>query len=193
MRKWLTYSVIVTAILSFSFRSEAEVKAHRFFAGAGLSYAVEDFDDGDLKKLAGSDKIDNAWGFNIFAGYRWFRHLAVEGNFNWSDDFSGEAGGVNFDIRIWTVMLDLKVLSPLLWNDRISPYLRAGAGYMSTDVDVGGNNTDDGDWAYNLGLGFDVFVTDRISVGLDGKRIWGTGDVGEFNYFVGAVRVAYHF
>jgi hypothetical protein len=66
-----------------------------------LSYAVEDFDDGDLKKLAGSDTIDNAWGFNLFAGYRLHKHFAVEGNFNWYDDFEAKVDDINFDIRIW--------------------------------------------------------------------------------------------
>jgi hypothetical protein len=30
-------------------------------------------------------------------------------------------------------------------------------------------------------------------VGLDGKRVWGTGDVSEFNHYVITVRAAYHF
>ncbi len=116
MRKFLTYMAIVIGALSFTLSSEAVSEDRRFFAGAGLSYAVEDFDDGDVKKLAGSDTIDNAWGFNLFAGYNLFKHLAVEGNFNWYDDFEGEAGAINFDVSIWTLMLDLKVISPSLWD-----------------------------------------------------------------------------
>lgn len=193
MRKSLIYLAIVIGILFFSLCLEAEAEDRRFFAGAGLSYAVEDFDDGDVKKLAGSDTIDNAWGFNLFAGYNLFKHLAVEGNFNWYDDFEGEAGAINFDVSIWTLMLDLKVISPSLWEDRLFPYLRIGAGYMATEVDINGNTRDYGDFAYDAGLGFDVFVKDQISIGLDGKRVWGTGDVGEFNHFVGTLRVGYHF
>jgi hypothetical protein len=64
---------------------------------------------------------------------------------------------------------------------------------METEVDLRGNNRDDGDFAYNVGLGFDVFVKEQISIGLDGKRVWGTGDVSEFNHFVGTLRAAYHF
>ena len=58
MRKFLTYMAIVIGALSFTLSSEAVAEDRRFFAGAGLSYAVEDFDDGDVKKLAGSDTID---------------------------------------------------------------------------------------------------------------------------------------
>jgi len=73
MRKSLIYLAIVIGISFFSLCLEAEAEDRKFFAGAGLSYAVEDFDDGDLKKLAGSDTIDNTWGFNLFAGYRWHK------------------------------------------------------------------------------------------------------------------------
>jgi len=194
MKKFLTYMVMVVGVLSFSLYTEAFAEDHRFFAGAGLSYAVEDFDDGDLKKFAGGDQIDNAWGFNLFGGYRLFKHLALEGNFNWYDDFEGKAGSIDFDASLWTLMLDLKVISPSLWEDRVFPYARIGGGYMSAEVDIsGGNDTDDGGFAYDVGLGFDVFVRDHISVGLDGKRVWGTGDVSEFNHFVGTLRVGYHF
>lgn len=193
MRKSLIHMAIVIGILSFSLSFAAEAEDRRFSAGAGLSYAAQHFDDGDLKELTGSDSIDDAWGFNLFAGYRWHKHLAVEGNFNWYDDFKVDAGAVNFDIRIWTLMLDLKLISPSLWEDRLFPYLRLGAGYMATKVDLGGNDRDKGDFAFDLGLGFDVFVKDQISIGLDGKRVWGTGDVTEFNHFVGTLRVGYHF
>ncbi len=99
MRKFLTYMAIVVWVLSFTLSSEAVAEDRKFFAGAGLSYAVEDFDDGDLKKFAGGDKIDNAWGLNLFGGYGLFKHLAIEGNFNWYDDFEGKAGATKFDVR----------------------------------------------------------------------------------------------
>jgi hypothetical protein len=193
MRKSVVYPTIVIGILVFSLCFEAEAEDYRFFAGAGLSYAVEDFDDGDLKKLAGSDTIDNAWGFNLFGGYKLHKHFVAEGNFNWYDDFEAQVADINFDIRLWTLMLDLKVISPSLWEDRVFPYVRLGAGWMETEIDIRGNNRNDGDFAYNVGLGFDVFVKERISIGLDGKRVWGTGDVSEFNHFVGTLRAAYHF
>ena len=194
MRKFITYMVMVVEVLSFSLCFEAFAEDRRFFARVGLSYAVEDFDDGDLKKFAGGDTIDNAWGFNLFGGYRLFKHLALEGNFNWYDDFEGKAGTIDFDVSIWMLMLDLKVISPSLWEDRLFPYARIGGGYMSAEVDFsGGSDTDDGGFAYDIGLGFDVFVKDQISTGLDGKRVWGTGDASEFNHFVGTLRVGYHF
>jgi opacity protein-like surface antigen len=89
-------------------------------------------------------------------------------------------------------MLDLKAISPALWEDRIFPYLRIGGGYMVGEIDSDNGNTDESDFAYNVGIGCDVFLRDRLSVGLDGKHVWGTGDVSEFNHYVVTVRAAYH-
>ena len=130
MRTVFIYVIIIAGILSTPFFSQAEEKHGRFFAGAGLSYVGEDFDDGDLRKLPGNSNIDNSWGINVFGGYWWIKHLAVEGNFNWHADFNGEVGDIDFDVSIWTAMLDLKVISPSLWEDRIFPYVRIGGGYM---------------------------------------------------------------
>ena len=124
MRTVFLYIAIITSILSIPFTSQAEEKHGRFFAGAGVSYVREDFDDGDLRRVPGNSNIDNSKGINVFGGYWWLEHLAVEGNFNWYADFEGEVGDIDFDISIWTVMLDLKVISPALWEDRIFPYLR---------------------------------------------------------------------
>ena len=194
MGRFLLFFAVLISFLSFTFISEAEEKHGRLFAGAGLSYVVEDFDDGDLKDFPGNSSIDNSWGINIFAGYWWLKHLAVEGNFNWYDEFDGKAASdIEFDISIWTVMLDLKIISPSLWEDRIFPYARIGGGYMVPEIDADNVDRTDDDFAYNIGLGADVFLTDRLSVGLDGKRVWGTGDASDYNHFVGTVRIGYHF
>ena len=193
MRTVFIYVIIITALLSTPFTLQAEEKHGRFFAGAGLSYVREDFDDGDLRRIPGASSIDDSWGINVFGGYWWLRHLAVEGNFNWYADFNGEAGDIDFDISIWTVMLDLKLISPSLWEDRIFPYIRIGGAYMMGEIDSDVGDRDESDFAYNIGLGCDVFVMDRLSLGLDGKRVWGTGDVSEFNHYVVTARVAYHF
>ena len=193
MRTVFLFATLIVGILSAPCASQAEDKHGRFFAGAGLSYVREDFDDGDLRGLPGNSNIDNSWGINVFGGYWWIEHLAVEGNFNWYADFDGEVGDIDFDISIWTVMLDLKVISPALWQDRIFPYIRIGGGYMVSEIDSANGNSDESDFAYNIGLGCDVFVIDRLSVGLDGKHVWGTGDVSEYNHYVVTVRAAYHF
>jgi opacity protein-like surface antigen len=194
MRQTLMMFTAVVAILSFPFTSPAEDKHGRIFAGAGVSYVVERFDDGDLKDFPGNSSIDNSWGFNVFGGYWWIKHLAFEGNFNWYADFDGQAAtNRNFEISIWTAMLDVRVLSPSLWQDRIFPYARVGGGWMDVDIDANSIDSSDSDFAYNVGLGVDFFVTHKLSLGLDGKHVWGTGDVSDFNHMTFALRAAYYF
>lgn len=194
MRKTLIIFTAVVSIFSFTFTSEAEEKYGRFFGGAGLSYVTEQFDDGDLKDFPGNSSIDNSWGLNVFAGYWFHKHLAIEGNYDWYADFNGQAASNrNFDISIWTAMLDVRVFSPSLWQDRIFPYVRVGGGWMDVEIDAKTVNSDESDWAYNIGLGVDVFVAHQVSVGLDGTYVWGTGDVSDFNHMTFTLRAAYHF
>ena len=194
-KKTLIFFTVVLSFLSFSLPSEAEEKYGRFFVGGGLSGVIENFDTNDLKRLFGSinTKVDDSWGINIFGGYWWHKHLAVEGNFNWYDDFNGQTGDLDFDVSIWLLMLDLKVYSPALWEDIAFPYLRVGGGYMNSKIDSDIADPDESDFAYNVGIGCDFFVRDRISVGFDIKRVWGTGDVTEFNHWTGTIRAAYYF
>ena len=194
MRQTLIMFTAVVAVLMLPFASQADEKHGRFFAGAGVNYVIERFDDGDLKDFPGNSSIDNSWGFSVFGGYWWIKHLAVEGTFNAYADFDGQtAANADFDVSIWTAMLDVRVFSPSLWQDRIYPYIRVGGGWMDVELDGNSVNSDDSDFAYNVGLGVDFFVAPQVSLGIDGKHVWGTGDVSEFNFVTFALRVAYHF
>jgi opacity protein-like surface antigen len=64
---------------------------------------------------------------------------------------------------------------------------------MDVDIDAKTFDSSDSDFAYNVGLGVDFFVTHKLSLGLDGKHVWGTGDVSEFNHVTFTLRAAYHF
>ncbi len=64
---------------------------------------------------------------------------------------------------------------------------------MDVEDDASNNNSDESDRAYNVGLGVDLFVAHQLSVGLDGKHVWGTGDVSDFNHMTFTLRAAYHF
>ena len=83
------------------------------FSGVQASFLPGRSIQARIAKNSGGDKIDAALGFNLFGGYRLFQHLAIEVNFNWYDDFERKAGAIDFDVSIWTLMLDLKVIFPL--------------------------------------------------------------------------------
>ena len=193
MRRFVSLmAALLAVVFAFSHNVQAEIVEQGFFLGGGASYAWENFDTDELDDMGPDVDIDDAVGFNLFAGYRLMRYLALEGNYNWYDDFRVNVNGFHFDVSIWTLMLDLKAMYPV-YNDRFVPYIRLGGGYMSADTDTNGIDFDDQDFAWNLGGGTDFYVTDHVSLGLDGKYVWGTGDLDDLDYFVGTVGVGYHF
>lgn len=187
MKRWAGVLVIAVVLAASAFSAEATEKTG-FYLGLGGSYAVEDFDNTE-----GLD-IDNSWGLNVHGGYQFHRNIALEANFDWYDHFDIHTGfpGGNGDVEIWTIMFDGKFMLPL--DNKVVPYARIGIGIMDAKVDFGSFGSDrDSDLAFNLGAGIDVFLTDNVSVGLDGKYVWGTGDVDDLNYFVSGVTLACHF
>jgi hypothetical protein len=64
---------------------------------------------------------------------------------------------------------------------------------MDKEASAGSFETSDSDAAINFGGGFDYYVNDQVSLGLDGKYVWGTGDLEAIEYFVGTINAAFHF
>ena len=182
MKKFLILCATIMVVFALSINAEADPADTGFYLGGGVAHAWENF-DGDFD-------FDDAWGLNAFAGYRFMRYIALEGNFNWYDDF--ESNSTNADVEIWTLMLDLKAMYPV-YNDRLVPYLRVGGGYMDAKASAGSLDASNEDFAFNFGGGLDYYVTDQVSIGLDGKYVVGTGDLDAVEYFVGTINAAFHF
>ena len=182
MKKFLILCATIMVVFALSINAEADPADTGFYLGGGVAYAWENFD--------GEFDFDDAWGINAFAGYRFMRYIALEGNFNWYDDF--ESDSTNADVEIWTLMLDIKAMYPV-YNDRLVPYLRVGGGYMDAKASAGSLDASNEDFAFNLGGGLDYYVTDQVSIGLDGKYVVGTGDLDAVEYFVGTINAAFHF
>lgn len=196
MKKYIVLIGTVMVLFALSIHAEADPADTQFYIGGGASYAWENFDTDNLEDANINVDVDDAWGINLFGGYRFTRNLALEGNFNWYDDFDLDATRgairVNAEVKIWTLMVDLKAMYPT-YDDKLVPYLRIGGGIMDAEIDVGTIDDDESDFAWNLGGGLDYFVNDQISLGLDAKYVWGTGDLDELEYFVGTASVSYHF
>ena len=185
MKKCIVLFVAVIVLFALSIDAEADPPLAGFYLGGGATYAWENFDDEGIN-------FDDAWGLNAFAGYRFIKYLAMEGNYNWYSDFESDSFNFNVDLQVWTLMLDLMPMYPLM-NDRLVPYVRIGGGYMDAEANAGKFDASESDFACNLGGGFFVFATDSLSLGLDGKYVWGTGDIDGIEYFVGTARIAFHF
>ena len=104
----------------------------------------------------------------------------MEGNFNWYDDFDAEAGPIDFEVKIWTFMLDLKAMYPF-YEDRLTPYLRIGGGYMDAELKSAVLMIVNQTSPLTSESGLDYYVTDQISIGPNAKYVWGTGDLDDWS------------
>jgi len=163
VKKCIVLFAAVMVLIALSINADAGPASSGFYFGGGASYAWENFDTDDIEDLV-----------------------------NWYDDFDAEAGPIDFEVKIWTFMLDLKAMYPF-YEDRLTPYLRIGGGYMDAEIEVGSLDDSESDFAFNLGVGLDFYVTDQISIGPDAKYVWGAGDLDELEYFVATFSVAFHF
>jgi hypothetical protein len=154
-----------------------------WYVGAHGVYAVEDF---DIRGTA-----DNDFGFNLFAGYRMFRGLASDFEFEYVDALSarGDPAGPNYDIRTFDIAWNFR-LYPLAWAfepssdfQRVQPYLSAGPSLQWVQLQrLPGGDRDDGDFAGRLGGGIDFYLTENVALSADAIYTIGTGEVRDYRY-----------
>ena len=175
MKKNLFFAVLVVVIFSCTSLYAEQNYLDDFYVGAGVSYAVEDFDD--------SPDFDNSWGVNAKIGYHTHPLLDVEFDLDYLSKF--ESG--NVDLEILTYMVALKGYFPIS-TEKVKLSTVVGAGIMHADA-----NADETDWCGKVGLGLDFFTTQDISLGIEGSYTFGCGDLDDIRYLNFTVGAAYHF
>jgi len=197
MKKSLACLGLVVVTICLSSGTQAQMKDTGVFIGGGLCYAWNNFYTNGLENYAmekfnvgnvSIDEVDDAWGFNLFAGYRFIKYFSLEVNHNWYDNFKIDTNFGSYDLNIFTLTLDAKAMFPLFEN-RIVPYIRLGGGLMHAELE----NEDQDEAAWNIGAGIDYFLNQNISIGIDGKYVRGTDDFNDIKYFVGSGVIGYHF
>ena len=185
---WLAFLAV---LIYFSSDTQAQMKDTGVFIGGGVSYAWNNFDTDDLEKVAGNISTDDAWGFNLFAGYRFIKYFSLEANHNWYDSFKIDTDNFgSLDLNVYTLILDAKAMYPFFEN-KLVPYVRLGGGLMHAELE----NEDKDGFAGNVGAGIDYFINQNISIGIDGKYVWGAiefNDV-QIEYLVGSFVIGFHF
>ncbi len=125
-------------------------------------------------------------------GYDLNRYLGVELAANWHEhgieafrvDFDTDAAVVEYGI--WTLIPQLRLKYPLM-DDRLVPYMLAGAGlgYTETNdpadetavLDISTVEADEYGFAAVLGAGLEYFVADNMAVGAEIKYIYHRPDL----------------
>jgi opacity protein-like surface antigen len=155
------------------------------YVGVGGTYGFNllesAFDD-----VLGSDvEVDDTWGFNARLGYRALRWLAVEVEYEYLDNFEVSVDDFRLaDLKAQTISGNLRFIVPIR---RFQPYLCLGAGATLFSLDdnaVPGLDVDHSSFSGRLGLGFDVYVTRNIVLGIGADAVLSTAEV-EDSYFSG--------
>jgi len=164
------------------------------YLGVGVAGGLEDFG-------GGRSAFGDSAGLTVRGGYRLAPYFAVEGLYEYMDDFGLTAttlGGtkVHEDIRTHNFSLMGKAIFPLGF---VQPYLSGGVGLLNADSTVkirgqelhhGGSATE---FAGRVGAGLDLFATPQLALTLDSGYVLPTGGLEDFNYISFGMGVRYTF
>ena len=159
--------------------AEVDYNRHGFYLGVGPSFFAENF-EGDIGRLG----ADNTWGFHVRAGYRFLDFLAVEGLYEYANDFGVEIDQDNrYDLETNVFTTNLKAIAPL---GRVQPFLGGGVGFMRPEQSRVGvfQNFDWDEFAFagRVNGGLDFYLTPQISIGADANWVIPTGDLEDLEY-----------
>jgi len=165
-----------------------------WYAGARGVYTQENFDV--------NGKAEDDFGFNLFAGYRLFKGLASDFEFEYIDAIpvSGSPAGPNFDVRTFNLSWNFRAY-PLAWAfepasplQRVQPYLAAGVSNQWVQLQrLPSGDRDEGNFAGRLGGGLDFYLTESLVLTSNAIYTIGAGDVSDFPYLSIGWGFAYRF
>jgi len=140
----------------------------------GFNLLESAFDD-----VLGSDvEVDDTWGFNARLGYRALSWLSAEVEYEYLDNFEVSVDSVRLaDLRAQTISGNLRFIVPI---KRFQPYLCLGAGATLFSLDnnsVPGLEVDHSSFSGRIGVGFDVYVTRNIVLGVGADAVLSTAEV----------------
>jgi opacity protein-like surface antigen len=188
-----------------------------FYLGVGGAYGINFFEDmiEDAAEKQGFEiSLKDTGGVNARVGYRVASWFAVEGMYEWMDNFKIEVDGISgappellgatVDYRTHTFTVNAKFLIPT-W--RLHPYLYLGIGGQYYDLDATGEFAGAGldfsekGWAFagRPGLGLDIYITENILVNVEVAGVLATAnpstipDIGDMFYMTVGGGLQYRF
>jgi opacity protein-like surface antigen len=168
------------------------------YVGLGAAGGLSDF--GGVQRGAG-DSV----GFNFRAGYRFNDYLAIEGLYEYMDEFGKT---VRAPLSTKTTHLTTngfslmdKVLLPIPGMSQLQPYLSGGIGFLnadrtrtftSSDLRVRSDTSKIG-FAGRVDGGVDFFVTPTLSTFVDAGYVIPTDEVAHLHYISVSAGLRYNF
>ena len=191
MKKFLFCLVFVFSMFLITIAHANEAYDSGIYLGVGLSYAIDDFDAGEIAGDYGiiESQFDNAWGLNIGGGYQFTEGFALEGHFSNFSEFEAET----VDADVSTFIVQAKFLDRFYG---VRPFVTVGLGAMDVDFDLKapgrGEESEFGPCA-SVGLGMDVILNENLIIGPKVGYVLGFSDVSSVKYFHFTVGLDLHF
>jgi Outer membrane protein beta-barrel domain len=195
----LALTVIGLALLPGPARAATDTTDYTrpgLYLGLGASGGLEDFG-------GGRSAFGDSAGFTFRVGYRLAPYFAVEGLYEYMDDFgfatttlTGRRARV--DIRTDNFSLMGKAILPLGF---VQPYLSGGVGFLNADStaklrglrrELRGRGFAS-EFAGRVGAGLDLFATPQLALTLDSGYVLPTDRLEDFNYISFGMGVRYTF
>lgn len=148
------------------------------YLGINAAWGYPLFED-EVRDVTGdpSAEVDPSWGLNTRLGLRVFSFLALEGQYEWMDDFEATVFGQTANITGHTFTGNLKLYLPIA---RVHPYLLGGIGFTRYKVESALPTENPDLFAGRIGGGADIYLTEKVALNAEVAALLTASDL-EFN------------
>jgi hypothetical protein len=205
MRKRNVYSMIVAtaliAVMAGTARASDEFNRRGPYIGFGPSGALTNFD-------GAFSGFGNSYGFNARGGYRFNDYIAIEGLYEYMDDFGSSETSSNgrvktsASIQTSNFTTSVKLIFPTLGLSQLQPFVSGGIGFLNANgsgkIKVDGSERVDRspsstEFAGRVDGGVDYFFTPELSTFFDVGYVIPAGDLSDMNYLSLGAGIKYNF
>ena len=169
---------LVTALAAPSARADSDFARSGPYIGVGATYGFNLLESSFDDVLGDDVDVDDTWGANARLGYRLLSWLAIEAEYEYLDNFEVSVDNMRLaDLQAQTISGNLRFIVPIR---RFQPYLVLGAGatlFKLDDNQVPGLDVDHSSFSGRIGLGFDVYVTQHIVLGIGADAVLSNAEV----------------
>ena len=175
----------------------------RFYLGFGPLIGIENFHLGNQNASfdgpdINADVVDQTWGAEMRAGYRFHPHLAAElqGQYNGQFEVKGNTIGRPLlgEVTAVTGTANLKVYA---LRGPVQPYALGGLGILWADTEDKADGADlptgDIEFAGRGGIGVDAYISPMLAFTVEGTYIAPTGSLAGYGHAAITAGMQWHF
>ena len=163
--------------------AEGDGQGSQVYLGLGAGFGFENFDG------TGGLDIDEAFGFDIWVGYRFVPLFATEVQLEYLNGF--DAAFIDGQAFAFTGNAKLFPLAEV--SDRVEPFLYAGIGVGWFEIDGPFGTADESDFIARFGGGIDLYLTESVAFQVSSSYVLTTGDLEDLDWISLVAGVQYRF